>query len=232
MFAYDPRRQRCLLFGGRGADDVLGDTWEWDGTAWRQIHTSGPSPRMVGAAATDLTNDRIILFSGWTADQTLLDDTWAWDGEKWELISRAGPPPRISGQLAFDGTGVVLFGGRTRTADGFRDLNDTWRLQGTSWVRTQVPAGADSSGDGGPATGAVLIAPEGVALDAKRVFMPALRPADANRPPSRPSAPARQPAWPTPACSPGPTVNRPLAVRLPCEWWIDRAMRGQPSKGA
>jgi hypothetical protein len=150
MFAYDPRHQRCLLFGGRGADDVLGDTWEWDGTAWRQIHTFGPSPRMVGAATTDLAKNRIILFSGSSADQTLLDDTWAWDGEKWELIGRAGPPPRISGQLAFDGAGVVLFGGRTRTADGFRDLNDTWRLQGTSWVRTQVPAGADSSGDGGP----------------------------------------------------------------------------------
>jgi hypothetical protein len=90
---------------------------------------------MVGGAATDHANDRIILFSGWTADQTLLDDTWAWDGETWELISRGGPQPRISAQLAFDGTGVVLFGGRTRTADGFQDLNDTWRLEGRNWVR-------------------------------------------------------------------------------------------------
>jgi hypothetical protein len=135
MFVYDPQRQRCMLFGGMSDDGVLADTWEWDGTAWHQIPASGPSARMVGGAATDHANDRIILFSGWTADQTLLDDTWAWDGETWELIGRGGPLPRISAQLAFDGSGVVLFGGRTRTSDGFQDLNDTWRLEDRTWVR-------------------------------------------------------------------------------------------------
>ncbi|HSJ32055.1 MAG TPA: hypothetical protein VK933_11520 [Longimicrobiales bacterium] len=55
-------------------------SWEWDGTAWQQIHVPGPPARMIGGAATDHATDRIILFSRWTADQTLLDDTWAWDG--------------------------------------------------------------------------------------------------------------------------------------------------------
>jgi hypothetical protein len=38
--AYDKRRDRLVLFGGRrGApdDSDLGDTWEWDGAAWRRI---------------------------------------------------------------------------------------------------------------------------------------------------------------------------------------------------
>jgi hypothetical protein len=135
VFVYDRKRQRCLLFGGRSDDGVLADTWDWDGTAWRQLDVSGPSARWLSSAATDQANDRIILFSGWTADETLLEDTWAWDGENWELVSSAGPPPRISGQLAFNGSAVLLFGGRTRTAGGFRDLNDTWRLQDRTWVR-------------------------------------------------------------------------------------------------
>lgn len=38
--AYDKRRDRIVLFGGRhGVPDNsdLGDTWEWDGAAWRRI---------------------------------------------------------------------------------------------------------------------------------------------------------------------------------------------------
>ncbi len=38
--AYDTRRDRVVLFGGRRASPAntdLGDTWEWDGEAWRQI---------------------------------------------------------------------------------------------------------------------------------------------------------------------------------------------------
>jgi hypothetical protein len=38
--AYDKRRDRVVLFGGRlgvPKNTDLGDTWEWDGTAWRRI---------------------------------------------------------------------------------------------------------------------------------------------------------------------------------------------------
>lgn len=134
-FVYDPNRKTCLLFGGRGEDGVLSDTWEWDGTGWRRFETSGPSARWISGAASDDANERVVLFSGWAEDETALGDTWAWDGESWELISTDGPAPRISSQLAFDGTGILLFGGRSRMADGFQDLNDTWRLVERGWVR-------------------------------------------------------------------------------------------------
>jgi hypothetical protein len=132
-FVYDPKGRRCLLFGGRSDDGVLADTWGWDGTAWLELHASGPTARWLGATATDHANDRVILFSGWDGKEVLLPDTWAWDGENWERISNEGPPARISGQLAFDGRGVLLFGGRTRTPEGFQDLNDTWELRGRMW---------------------------------------------------------------------------------------------------
>lgn len=135
VFVYDSKRQRCLLFGGRSEGGVLSDTWDWDGTSWQRIETPGPPARWAAAATTDHANERVVLFSGWREDETLLGDTWSWDGESWTLISEAGPTVRIGGQLAFDGDGVLLFGGRTRTAEGFADLNDTWLLRSNAWVR-------------------------------------------------------------------------------------------------
>jgi hypothetical protein len=37
--AYDQRRDRVVLFGGRKGwpDGDLNDTWEWDGATWRRI---------------------------------------------------------------------------------------------------------------------------------------------------------------------------------------------------
>jgi hypothetical protein len=37
--AYDKQRDRIVLFGGRKGwpDGDLNDTWEWDGTSWRQV---------------------------------------------------------------------------------------------------------------------------------------------------------------------------------------------------
>jgi hypothetical protein len=39
QLAYDPRRDRVVLFGGRNGwpDGDLNDTWEWDGATWRRI---------------------------------------------------------------------------------------------------------------------------------------------------------------------------------------------------
>ena len=40
FIAYDKRRDRIVLFGGRRAtpeNTDLGDTWEWDGNAWRRV---------------------------------------------------------------------------------------------------------------------------------------------------------------------------------------------------
>lgn len=39
QLAYDPKRDRVVLFGGRNGwpDGDLNDTWEWDGATWRRI---------------------------------------------------------------------------------------------------------------------------------------------------------------------------------------------------
>src|SRR5204863_355439 len=54
--AYDAGRGVTVLFGGYyrdSTDHYLGDTWEWDGSAWTLRSNSGPSQRYGHAMAYD-----------------------------------------------------------------------------------------------------------------------------------------------------------------------------------
>src|SRR5688572_5240800 len=48
LMAYDPVRQKTILFGGAANMEVLGDTWAWDGKQWSQVSTQGPPARFPG----------------------------------------------------------------------------------------------------------------------------------------------------------------------------------------
>jgi hypothetical protein len=79
--AYDRDRRVVIVFGGYndvGGETVrLGDTWEWDGTAWTLRAQSGPVPRSGVAMAYDQRLHRTILFGGNGGPR---GDTWMWDG--------------------------------------------------------------------------------------------------------------------------------------------------------
>ena len=85
--AVNPESGKTLLFGGlrvdTGADGLqkqlyTNDTWEWDGTTWRQLNPDGaPSPRENGVMAWDPAGKRFILFGGWSGYYH--GDTWAYD---------------------------------------------------------------------------------------------------------------------------------------------------------
>lgn len=66
--AYDPGRQRVLLFGGTtfvsGRPEVRNDTWEWDGSAWRQIQVQGPESRDHLAMVYSSSPRGVILHGG------------------------------------------------------------------------------------------------------------------------------------------------------------------------
>ena len=86
--AYDSNRGRTVLFGGRGAADVnltFGDTWEWDGTLWRQVADFGVPPCESPAMA--FKNDSVALFGGiiLTDPRVIFGNTWTWDGKHWTL---------------------------------------------------------------------------------------------------------------------------------------------------
>jgi len=76
---YDAARARTVLFGGTGpspAQQPLGDTWEWDGTAWEpRFPASAPEPRRSAPIAYDARRRRVVLF-GHGISLGTANDTW------------------------------------------------------------------------------------------------------------------------------------------------------------
>jgi hypothetical protein len=83
--AYDLRRGRTVLFGGRaiapdGSITRLGDTWKWDGRRWTRVSTAGPAPRSGAAMAWHPELRAVVLFGGSGGP---MGDTWSWNGREW-----------------------------------------------------------------------------------------------------------------------------------------------------
>jgi hypothetical protein len=137
---YDSARHRLVLFGGyrgSGADrERFGDTWEFDGQAWRRMETAeGPSPRNGAAMAYDAVRRQVVLFGGSGGPRA---DTWEWDGSAWVRVE-APTPGRYNCAMAYDVRlkEVVRFGGW----DGETRRGGTWRYDGRGW---------EAVSDGGP----------------------------------------------------------------------------------
>jgi hypothetical protein len=141
--AYDPRRNRVVLFGGTDGTLFLGDTWEWDGAAWT-LHTPSTSPvaRRGAYMAWHGGRGRVILFGGGDLASLYLNDTWEWDGTNWIPVTTASSPaPRRSGHMTYDAARdrCVLFGGQTTASIR---LADVWEFDGVDWLpraTTQSP---------------------------------------------------------------------------------------------
>jgi len=73
---FDSNRNVCVLYGGRfsSSGPYLDDTWEWDGTSWTQVLTTGPGARNP-SMAYDPVGHRIVLFGG-HAGGAAFSDTW------------------------------------------------------------------------------------------------------------------------------------------------------------
>lgn len=116
--AYDPVRDRTVLFGGFGLNEMArDDTWEWDGAAWRALVTpTTPPPRGYAQLAFDPVRERIVLHGG--LGDSILDDTWELDGEDWVDVSRGGAGlPRFGHGVTWDAQGgrLLTTGGQSAT---------------------------------------------------------------------------------------------------------------------
>ncbi len=135
--AYDARRGRTVVFGGRvtgqgGKVERLGDTWEWDGRRWTRASISGPSPRSGAAMAWHPELGAVVLFGGSGGP---LGDTWSWDGRAWTLLRVPRAPGRFNTVMAWDPSSrrLVRFGGWNGTGR----TSDTWELHEDKWVLVQ-----------------------------------------------------------------------------------------------
>ncbi|MEM7200828.1 MAG: hypothetical protein AAF628_11210 [Planctomycetota bacterium] len=128
--AYDAQRGRTVLFGGvqSGGGAPFGDTWEWDGTTWAQVASSGPPAGSQLPLAFDASNGRTLLYSGM--------GLWAWDGASWTQLPGAAPGPALVWMaLCHDERRdvAVLVGERFGTTQ-------TWEYDGAQWTQRSPAA--------------------------------------------------------------------------------------------
>lgn len=132
--AYDPIRQRVVVFGGFGYNaGTRGDTWEWDGTDWHDMApTVAPPPRDGGAMAWDAARKRIVLLGGVDAFNGARDDAWEWDGTVWTQLATAQAPGARTDHgmfTPFDGGGVVAMRGGSFSNDAWSTVGGTVQLR-------------------------------------------------------------------------------------------------------
>ncbi|MCU0865918.1 MAG: hypothetical protein MUC36_19205 [Planctomycetes bacterium] len=127
---FDAARNETLVFGGQdpATGTPFGDTYGWNGGTWRQLATSGPSPRSRAAIAYDSLRQRVVLVGGRGTQATALAaDHWEWDGSGWQQITAATPMGTSLGSLGFDPI-------RNRLVF-LSDLRLTFEWNGISWAQ-------------------------------------------------------------------------------------------------
>lgn len=135
--AFDPVRNKVVMFGGwrnsQQGNNVLSDTWEYDGTNWTQIQTLTSPPPNAGARMVYFPPlNKMLLIA--RSPGNSYDETWAYDGQDWALLNTSIKiSNRYDFHLAFDPSlgQVILFGG---LGPGLTALNDTWIFDGNDWT--------------------------------------------------------------------------------------------------
>ncbi|MCR9244914.1 MAG: hypothetical protein NXI31_07770 [bacterium] len=122
-----------VLFGGGSLASLHGDTWAYDGNAWTQKSTTGPSPRLAPAMATDPVRGVVVLFGGADQLSNPIGETWEWNGTAWNRQVLTEPTPRFSAGMAYDlnSTAIVMAGGYDSQSTG---TAETWSYDGTAWT--------------------------------------------------------------------------------------------------
>jgi hypothetical protein len=125
--AYDERRGRVVMFGGTGYNTVLGDTWEYDGTDWKDVTpVSGPSPRGGHLLAYDRLRQRVVMYGGGDFNNNVYKEMWEWDGTSWaRVMTSAVPLNQGFFAMTYDDVlgRIVVTGGYDASSNV---LSDTW----------------------------------------------------------------------------------------------------------
>lgn len=134
--AYDGVRQRVILFGGRRLlnNELLADTWSFDGSEWVQESPVVSAPALAGAAmAYDRAAKSILLVGGsarTTTGEGPQDDFWRWTGTAWQKDVAGNAPEKPQDVTLFpnQSTGeLLLFMGR--------EFDPAWAFAFGGWSR-------------------------------------------------------------------------------------------------
>jgi len=145
---YDLVHGAVLVFGGMGPPGAppLGDTWQWNGTSWAQVATTGPAPRGYAAMACDVLRANAVLFGGSDINSAVFGDTWLWNGTNWTQAAPAtSPAGRSRAHIGYDlaRQRTVMVGG---DAPG-QLFSELWEWDGIDWRQgtTTLPLAAQEN---------------------------------------------------------------------------------------
>ena len=140
--AFDPIRDRILLFGGTqlAADAKtnvsLHDTWEFDGTTWKQILADGPAVSKP-LLAYDAKRNQVVMLA---INDKFETQMYIYDpaATAWKQQTPAALPPCVNeGMLTYHGADEALFyTGGVCTASTFAE--DSYEWDGTTWNKIEV----------------------------------------------------------------------------------------------
>lgn len=142
--AYDAARARTVMFGGAVGQNLLADTWEWDGTSWLNVTPAqSPQPRSSPSMVDHPAMQGILMHGGAGIFNSPFDDTWIWNGTAWSTVPTVQRPTyRQFPGLAHDPlrNRTFLLGGWVGPPTQVTQLADVWELIPPNWVQV-LPAG-------------------------------------------------------------------------------------------
>lgn len=156
--AYDRAHDRILLYGGTKYDGDLNDTWEFDGTTWRQVATDTPK-LSAGVMVYDETRDQLLLLGNVTTAGANTVEMYVWQSDAWQKLTPAHLPACITqSRMVFQQSNdkVLLLGGGCGVLS---PKGETWEWDGTDWTQVTFAATAPTPG---------LVYGEGMAYDKTR----------------------------------------------------------------
>ena len=133
--AFDEARGVVVLFGGGATGTTPTDeTWQFDGTNWRQLGLTTMPPARQGHTMThDAARGRTILFGGFEPGiGSFGSDTWEWDGATWQQIVTATVPATaiFPSMTFFEPHGIAVMTGSNGVAS---QPVRTWIFDGMDW---------------------------------------------------------------------------------------------------
>ncbi len=137
--AYNSKTKNIAIFGGigsKGYESLLGDTWEFDGRQWNQVHTNDIGTRDHCKMVYADHLEAYVMYGGQNGKRVNDSSTWILKGEKWTEMNLSGPGGRFHFGMAYDNSRhkVVLYGGYNQT--GLQQ--DTWEFDGKDWKKMNV----------------------------------------------------------------------------------------------
>ena len=133
---YDAGRDAVVLCGGLWIEGQYADVWEWTQEGWRAVsgRTTTP-PSTTTRSSGDPARAQVVGFGGKNYRYQPLDRVFTIEEGRTVELATGGPDGRHTSPLAWDGSRVILYGGKRYEGRELVPIGDLWAWDGTGWDR-------------------------------------------------------------------------------------------------